>query len=121
MSNSACVALIPLGRFGSLTFRWDGAWTDDTNYDATNSKGIPDSQGKQFLPEHTVGQRAYWLHNLRLSYRTPGGNVEVAGWVRNLEDYAYKSFAFDASDFNLTTIYFVGEPRTFGMTVTTTF
>lgn len=112
---------VPLGRMGSLTARWDGAWTADTNYDATESRGIPDFDGNQFLPKHTIGQRAYWQHNLRLGYSTPNGQVEIAGWVRNVEDKAYKAFAFDASSFNGTTIYAVGEPRTFGGSLTTTF
>jgi outer membrane receptor protein involved in Fe transport len=112
---------LPLGRFGSLTARWDGAWTDDTNYDATDGLGIPNFEGVQFLPEGTIGQRAFWLHNLRLGYRTPGGNLEVAGWIRNLTDQVYKTFAFDGSRFNQTTIYFVGDPRTYGLTVTATF
>ncbi len=74
-----------------------------------------------FLPEDTLGQRAYWLHNLRLAYRTPGGNVEIAGWVRNLENKAYKTFAFDGSTFRNTTIYFVGDPRTYGVSVSASF
>ncbi|MGY8804642.1 MAG: TonB-dependent receptor domain-containing protein, partial [bacterium] len=91
---------VPLGRLGNLTARWDGAWTADTNYDATNSRGIPNFVGNQFLPEHTIGQRAFWIHNLRLGYMTPNGGVELAGWVRNVETKVYKSFAFDASSFN---------------------
>jgi len=113
--------IIPLGRYGSLTARWDGAWTADTNYDATGGRGLPNSQGKQFLPDNTIGQRAYWLHNLRVTYKTPDGAVELAGWVRNLTDVATKSFAFDASNFNGTTIYFVSEPRTYGMALKTNF
>jgi iron complex outermembrane receptor protein len=112
---------MPLGRYGSMTARWDGAWTDDVNFDATASRGIPNAAGDQFLPEHTIGQKQYWLHNLRLSYRTPNGAVELSGWVRNLKDKDYKTFAFDGSTFNNTTIYFVGEPRTYGLTVSTTF
>jgi outer membrane receptor protein involved in Fe transport len=112
---------IPLGRFGTLTARWDGAWTDDTNYDATNSRGVPNIVNEQFLPEHTIGQSAYWLHNVRLAYRTPSGAIEVAGFVRNVENTSYKTFAFDGSQFQNTTIYFVGDPRTYGVTVTTTF
>jgi iron complex outermembrane receptor protein len=73
------------------------------------------------LPEHTIGQRAYWLHNLRLSYRTPDGGVEVATWVRNLTDETYKNFAFNGSTFEETTIYFVGEPRTYGLSFMATF
>jgi iron complex outermembrane receptor protein len=112
---------VPLGRLGNLTARWDGAWTADTNYDATNSRGIPNFVGNQFLPEHTIGQRAFWIHNLRLGYMTPNGGVELAGWVRNVENKVYKSFAFDASSFNGTTIFAVGAPRTFGGSVMTTF
>jgi iron complex outermembrane receptor protein len=112
---------VPLGRFGTLTARWDGAWTDATNYDATNSRGTPNSYGVQFLPENTIGQEAFWIHNVRLAYRTPSGTLEIAGWVRNIEDIANKTFAFDGSNFPRTTIYFVGEPRTYGVSVTTTF
>ena len=42
---------------------------------------------------------------------------EVSGWVRNIENTAYKTFAFDGSTFQATTIYFVGDPRTYGMSV----
>ncbi len=111
---------LPLGRYGSLTARYDGAWTDDTFFDATEGRGIPNRDGKEFLPELTIGQPAFWLHNLRLGYRPPPGNIEIAGWVRNLTDETYKSFAFHASNFE-TTIYFLGEPRTYGLTVSVDF
>jgi len=75
----------------------------------------------EFLPKDTTAQPAFWLHNLRFSYRTPDNRIEVAGWVRNLTDESYKTFAFDGSTFNNTTIYFVGDPRTFGGTVTVNF
>ena len=58
---------------------------------------------------------------MRLAYRPPGGRIEIAGWVRNLTNEASKTFAFDASTFNGTSIYFVGDPRTYGGTVTVTF
>jgi hypothetical protein len=41
--------------------------------------------------------------------------------VRNIENKAYKTFAFDGSTFQRTTIYFVGDPRTYGVTATVTF
>jgi outer membrane receptor protein involved in Fe transport len=112
---------IPLGRWGSLTARYDGVWTADTYFDATEGLGIPNIDNVQYLPENTIGQPAFWLHNLRLSYRLPGGQVEIAGWVRNLLDTPYKTFAFDASTFQGTTIYFVGDPRTFGGTLVVNF
>jgi outer membrane receptor protein involved in Fe transport len=112
---------IPLGRYGSLSARYDGVWTDTTYYDATAGRGIPNAQNLEFLPEDTVGQRPFWLHNLRLSYRPPGGRVEIAGWVRNLTNQQYKTFAFDGNTFNETTIYYVGDPRTIGGTLVVNF
>ncbi len=108
---------LEIGRWGSVTARYDGVWTDTSYYDATQGRGIPNVQNVQFLPEDTIAQPAFWLHNFRLSYKTPDSLIEVAGWVRNLDDKAYKTFAFDGSTFNNTTIYFVGDPRTYGFTV----
>jgi len=112
---------VPLWRLGSLTLRYDGVWTAETFYDATEGRGIPNNNNIEFLPEHTTSQVPFWVHNLRLSYRTPNGQFEVAGWVRNLTNQEYKTFAFDASTFNNTSIYFVGDPRTFGGNITINF
>src|SRR5262249_21266689 len=95
---------VPIGHWGYVALRYDGAWSDTTYYDATKGRGIPNPDNFQFLPKYTIAQRAYWLHGLRLSYRTPDGRVELAGWVRNLENTAYKTFAFDGSTFQHTTI-----------------
>jgi len=112
---------LPLGRWGSLTARYDGVWTDITYYDATQGLGLPNNQGINFYPEDTISQPSFWLHNLRLSYRLPGGQVEVAAFIRNIANQAYKTFAFDGSTFNNTSIYFVGDPRTFGGTLSINF
>jgi iron complex outermembrane receptor protein len=112
---------VPLGRYGSVTARYDGAWTDTTFFDATEGRGIPNQAGQQFLPDNTIGQKPFWIHNVRVGYRPPIGNVEIAGWVRNLTDEVYKTFAFDASTFRGTSIYFVGEPRTYGLSFTVGF
>ena len=112
---------IPLGRWGSVTARYDGVWTDTTFYDATEGHGLPNNDDIQYLPEGTTAQKPYWLHNIRLAYRPPGGRIEIAGWVRNITNESYKNFAFDASTFNETSIYFVGDPRTFGGTLTVSF
>ncbi len=111
----------PLWNWGSLTARYDAVWTDTTYYDATRGYGIPNLDDVQFLPKETISQPPFWLHNVRLGYRPPNGRIEIAGWVRNVANQSYKTFAFDASTFNATTIYFVGEPRTYGGTVTVTF
>jgi iron complex outermembrane receptor protein len=110
-----------LGRWGALIPRYDFAWTDDIFFDANEGRGQPDSTPQRLgtlRPEYAVGQPAFWLHNLRLTYRTPEGNIEVAGWVRNLTDEAYKTYAFDASTFAKLDVNFIGEPRTWGVDLT---
>jgi outer membrane receptor protein involved in Fe transport len=108
---------VRLADYGSLTLRYDGVWTDTTFYDSTAGRGQGDEFGEQFLPEDTIAQGPYWLHNLRLSWRAPNERIEVAGWVRNIENTPYKTFAFDGSNFQATTIYFVGDPRTYGISL----
>lgn len=112
---------IPLGPFGALTPRYDGVWTDTTFFDPSEGLGVPDGNGNLFLPEFTIAQKDFWLHNLRLSYTPPSGNMEIAIWARNIEDKNYKTFAADASAFQRTTIYFVGDPRTYGIDVSVNF
>jgi iron complex outermembrane receptor protein len=105
---------IDLGRWGALIPRYDFAWSDDTYFDVTEGRGSPNVRGETFLPEYAVGQRAFWLHNARLAYRTPEGNIEVSAWVRNFTDQVYKTFAFDATTFANVVINYVGEPRMWG-------
>jgi iron complex outermembrane receptor protein len=110
-----------LGRYGFIIPRYDINWTHDVAYDANNGHGSVDPTGRPALRDFAIGQKAYYLHNVRLAYRTPSGNVEIAGWVRNVEDTVYKNFAFDASRFTGITINFPGEPRTLGVDVIVTF
>ena len=105
-----------LGRFGYLIPRYDINWTDDVFFDPNEGRGSIDADSAApALPEYAIGQKPYFLHNVRLAYRTPTGNVEIAGWVRNIEDQVYKNYAFDASRFTSVVINFLGEPRTIGM------
>lgn len=108
-----------LGRFGFLIPRYDMSWEDDKFFDPNEGFGTARFQGS--LPDYAAGQPAYFLHNVRLAYRTPSGNVELAGWCRNLTDEVYKTFAFDATSFSGVLINFVGEPRTIGVDLTLTF
>lgn len=112
---------VQLGRYGSLTGRYDTAWTDDVYFDPTEGRGIRDSKGFRSLPANTIGQHSYWLHNLLFIYRPPVGNFTIEAYVRNVTDEVYKSFAFDATVFQKTTVYFTGEPRMFGGTLSLTF
>jgi outer membrane receptor protein involved in Fe transport len=112
---------IPIGRFGSLTGRYDGVWTDQTYFDATKGFGLPNIDDIHALPGDTISQPAYWIHNLMLTYQPPNGRMSLSAWVRNLTNESYKTFAFDATTFNSTSVYFVGDPRTYGGTFTVNF
>ena len=113
---------IPLGRFGSFTLRYDGVWTDKTFYDATKGTGLGNEDGDAFLPDDTMAQNAFWLHNLRATWRPEDeGRLEISGWVRNIADETYKTYTFDGSTFQSTTIFFVGDPRTWGLSLRVAF
>ncbi len=102
---------------GQLIPRWDFVWTDDVSFDASDGRGAPNIDNQIYMPRHAVGQRAFWLHNVTLTYRTPGdGNIEVSAWVRNVTDEVYKTLAFDASAGAGLVGNLVGDPRTYGMT-----
>jgi iron complex outermembrane recepter protein len=109
------------GRYGSLIPRYDINWTADAFFDPNEGHGSVDPTGRNELPDYAIGQSQFFLHNVRLAYRTPTGNVELAGWCRNVGDQTYKNFAFDASRFTGIVINFPGEPRTIGADLTFTF
>jgi outer membrane receptor protein involved in Fe transport len=111
------------GRYGYLIPRYDFSWTDDVAFGLNDGRGTStsDLQGTPRLPAFAIGQKAYWIHNLRLAYRTPTGNLEVAVFCRNLEDTVYKNYAFDATNFSQVVLNFVGKPRTIGFDVMVTF
>ncbi len=107
-----------IGRFGTVTPRYDGAWSDTVYFDQTEGRGFGDRSGNIFLPKNAIGQPPHWLHNVRLAYQTPDGQFELAGWVRNLLDDTYKIYAFDASGFNNLVVNILNEPRTYGVDFT---
>ena len=111
-----------LGRAGSITPRYDFSYTDDFSFDASkNGRGAPNNRGVFFLPKYAIGQRAYTLHNARLTYRTLDETIEASFWVRNLTDLTYKTLAFDASETGGLVANLVGDPRTYGVSVKLTF
>jgi outer membrane receptor protein involved in Fe transport len=108
---------LELRRFGALTFRYAGSWTDDTFFDSSEGAGIPNSAGEQVLSDFMIGEEAYWLHNVSLDYSPRDSGIVVSGWVRNLTNEAYRNFSADLNTFLNTTIHFIGDPRTYGVTV----
>jgi iron complex outermembrane receptor protein len=96
-----------IGRFGTLTPRWDWSYKDDVYFSPDNIEA--------------VGQKALWLMNFRLGYTTPGEGVEIAGWVRNLTDQTYRVDAFNLARFRNSILYAIGDPRTYGVTLSVRF
>jgi iron complex outermembrane recepter protein len=108
-----------LGRFGEIEPRWDFSWTDDQYFDPSEGKGSNRATGAQ-LPEFTLGQRAYILHNVRLTYRPPERHFELSGWCRNVADERYKTYAFDVSKFRSIVVTNLADPRSCGADVSFT-
>ena len=63
---------LPLFQYGSLVPRFDFSYKSRTYLDPTFEK--------------LISQPSYWRLNARLAYRTPNGQIEIAGWVRNFLD-----------------------------------
>ncbi len=108
--------------FGVITPRYDITWKDDIFFDPSEGRATPPfGQTSSVFPEFTVGQRAYALHDIRLTYSDPTGLITVSGWGRNLTNFTYKRNVLD-----LTTAFnqvnnFVGDPRTWGFSATLKF
>ena len=107
-----------LGRYGTLTPQYDFTWTDDTPFDPNRGRGELDLFGQSRWSPYLVGNRAFTLHNVRLSWEPPGATgMTVAGWCRNVTDERYLNFGVDISTFNNQLLNFVADPRTCGADV----
>lgn len=98
---------LPLYRWGSLVPSFNFSYKSRTYFDPTN--------------EELISQKPFWLFGARLSYRTPGGTIEVAGWVKNFLDRQYKIDAFDLTRQFRQINEVWAEPRTYGLTVSYSF
>ena len=107
---------LELGRFGSLIPRYDVSWTDDVYFDPSEGRGDPGANGEFLFPEFAIGQPSYVLHSVRLTWRSASGNLELAGWARNLTDEVYKVYGFNAQAIGFVG-NFVGQPRTYGVSM----
>ena len=103
------------GKLGTFTPQYDFTWTDDTPFDPNDGRGEVDPQGQDRLPPYLIGNRAYILHNVRLTWEPAGDSgIQLAGWCRNVTDERYKTFSVDISTFNNQILNFVAEPRSCG-------
>lgn len=97
------------------------AFTYTLGFDYTFDNGIyarvdwAGSSGVYFDSANTKRQDHYGLLNMKAGYRTDG--YEVAVWAKNALDEVYVSRAFDIGGGTYAGI--AGEPRTFGVTLTT--
>jgi len=98
---------IPLPRIGSLIPQYSFSHPTKAYFDPTSLDPI--------------SQPGYWLHNARLTYRTPDARIEVSGWVENFTDSRYKTDTFDLTLGFSEILEVWGDPRTYGFTVTYTF
>jgi iron complex outermembrane recepter protein len=98
---------LSLGRFGTLAPRFDWSFKDRVYFSPDNIE--------------PVSQPAFWLMNGRLGYRTPDEQIELAGWVRNLTDEIYRVDVIDLTRFQNSILYAIGDPRTYGVSLTVRF
>lgn len=113
--------VLDLNRIGRITPRYDVSWTDEANFDPSGGRGAPDASGNFTLPNHTISQRAFALHNFTLRYQPPAEQLEVMLWIRNMTNEVYKTLSFDASGGPAFVGNLVGDPRTYGMALKLTF
>jgi iron complex outermembrane receptor protein len=98
----------PLGsRFGTLTPRIDWSYKSKVFFSAQNQENI--------------SQDPLWLLNLRIAYLTPNSNIELAGWIRNLTDVAYRGDIINLARLRSQLLYAMGDPRTYGVTLNVRF
>jgi iron complex outermembrane recepter protein len=93
--------------WGTVTAHVDGVYVDEQFFDAFNTEGLQED--------------AYWISNARLSYYSADDVVNVALWVKNIENRHYSPYRVGLQDefgFDFATR---GTPRTFGAEVTWNF
>ncbi|MCH7869711.1 MAG: TonB-dependent receptor plug domain-containing protein [Myxococcales bacterium] len=68
-----------------------------------------------------ISQSAFWVHNARITYRTPDGRFEIAGWVDNFLEKRYRIDAFDVAIGQNQILEVWNDPRMFGLTASAYF
>jgi iron complex outermembrane recepter protein len=94
--------VIPLGASGSIAAQTDFNYQSKVFFDTANNP--------------LLSQDAYWLWNARIAYRSPDNKWELAGFVRNIGNEEYFTYAVDLSDFGFNQ-FMRGMPRVLGVEV----
>lgn len=102
-------------RIGTITPQYDLTWTDDVPFDPNRGRGQISGLGASLYPPFQIGNRAYALHNVRLSFQPPGQpGIQVSGWCRNVTDERYTNYSIDITNFAGRQLHYVADPRTCG-------
>ncbi|HIF97255.1 MAG TPA: hypothetical protein EYQ54_09565, partial [Myxococcales bacterium] len=94
-------------RFGVLTPRVDWSYKSKVFFSPQNLE--------------PVSQDPLWLLNFRIGYTTPENNIELAGWIRNVTDVAYRVDVINLARARSSILYLMGQPRTYGVTLNVKF
>jgi iron complex outermembrane receptor protein len=81
-------------------------------------------RGKVYLDPQKldpISQDPFWIHNVRLAYRTRDGRVEVAAWVENFLDERYKIDVFDLTLDSELILEVWNAPRLYGVSLSISF
>ncbi|WP_165799470.1 TonB-dependent receptor [Sphingomonas oleivorans] len=105
---------------GTVSFNTD--WRYSSRYrfhvwsDATNINPAPFLAGaaERALVRDSFSQKPLWLGDARVAYRFDASGLEIAGWVKNLTDRAYRTNSFGMF-FNRSISIYPGERRTYGL------
>jgi iron complex outermembrane receptor protein len=90
--------------WGVITPRFDWSFKDKVFFSAANSD--------------LVAADPLWLANFRVTYKSPDDHFELAGWIENLTDQAYAQDVLNLARLRKALLYAIGDPRTYGLTLT---
>jgi hypothetical protein len=100
---------------GTITPQYDFTWTDDEPYDPNKGSGEPTLFGQNRFQPYSIGNRAYTVHNVRLTWAPADSGLQVSGWCENVTDQRWKTFAVDLSTFSGQQLIYVADPRVCGV------
>jgi iron complex outermembrane receptor protein len=86
---------------GNISLQGDFSWVDDQFFDIANNP--------------ITHEDDYAVFNASLGFATGDGRYEIEGWVKNLTDEEYRTYAIPVTTLGFTQNMY-GEPRWYGVT-----